>query len=145
MRPYDVFISHRRIDTKRSVAGLLYNHLSRQLHLRPFLDSMNMKPGDKIFEKIDMAISQCKIGIAVFSPRYCDSYFCLHELALMMEGQKKVIPIFCDVKPSELRVKVDGTRPIKDLDRFQMALDEAKYTVGLTFDTLTGGGASTSN
>ncbi|CAA3015220.1 disease resistance CSA1 [Olea europaea subsp. europaea] len=138
LRPYDVFISHRRIDTKNSVAGLLYNYLSRQLHLRPFLDSKNMKPGDKLLEKIDMAIGQCKIGIAVFSPRYCDSYFCLHELALMMEAKKKVIPVFCDVKPSQLRVNDDGICPARDLDSFSMALEEAKYTVGLTFDTLTG-------
>ncbi|KAL2495087.1 Toll-Interleukin-Resistance (TIR) domain family protein [Forsythia ovata] len=137
-RPCDVFINHRGIDTKRSVAGLLYNHLRRDLRLRPFLDSKNMKPGDKLFDKIEGAIGQCKIGIAVFSPQYCDSHFCLHELALMMETKKKVIPVFCDVKPSELRVKDYGNCPAKDVDRFQMALEEAKYTVGLAFDTLAG-------
>ncbi|KAL2484037.1 Toll-Interleukin-Resistance (TIR) domain family protein [Forsythia ovata] len=135
--PCDVFINHRGIDTKRNVAGLLYDHL-RRLGFSPFLDSKNMKPGDKLFDKIDVAIHKCKIGVAVFSPQYCDSYFCLHELALMMECKKKVIPIFVDVKPSELRVKDDGICPTKDLNRFQLALEEAKYTVGLTLDTLTG-------
>ncbi|KAF7151961.1 hypothetical protein RHSIM_Rhsim02G0136000 [Rhododendron simsii] len=55
----DVFISHRQIDTYRNVAGLLYDHLSK-LNLRPFLDSKSMKPGDKLFEKIDAAICDCQ-------------------------------------------------------------------------------------
>ncbi|GLT67755.1 hypothetical protein SLA2020_400410 [Shorea laevis] len=136
-RPCDVFINHRGIDTKRTISGLLYNHLVR-LGLNPFLDSKNMKPGDRLFDKINDSVRHCKVGVAVFSPRYCESYFCLHELALMMETRKKVIPIFYDVKPSQLQVKDDGSRPVEVLKRFQWAIQEAKYTVGLTFDTLAG-------
>lgn len=132
--PCDVFINHRGIDTKKTIAGLLYDHLSR-LRIKPFLDSKNMKPGDKLFDHIDKAILGCKVGVAVFSPRYCDSYFCLHELALIMETKKKVIPIFCDVKPSQLHVKDRGSYSPQEIRRFKWALEEAKYTVGLTFDT----------
>ncbi|KAL4278849.1 hypothetical protein GQ457_03G036970 [Hibiscus cannabinus] len=135
--PCDVFINHRGIDTKKNIAGLLDHRLFR-LGLRPFLDSRNMKPGDKLFENINPAIRNCKIGVAVFSPNYCDSNFCLHELALLMESKKRVIPIFCDVKPSQLRVVDYGTSSPEQLQRFSRALEEAKYTVGLTFDTLTG-------
>ncbi|KAI3498804.1 hypothetical protein L1887_34588 [Cichorium endivia] len=135
--PCDVFINHRGIDTKKNVAGLLYNHLMR-LRLRPFLDSRNMKPGDKLFNKIDTAISGCKVGVAVFSPRYCQSYFCLHELARIMDAKKKVIPVFCDVKPSELMVKDHWRCSKQELDRFQSALEEAKYTVGLSFNSSNG-------
>nr|GMD91865.1 disease resistance-like protein CSA1 [Ipomoea batatas] len=137
--PCDVFVNHRGIDTKKNVAGLLYDHL-RRAGLRPFLDSKNMKAGDKLFDKIDPAIRGCTVGVAVLSPQYCDSYFCLHELALMMEYRKRVIPVFCDVKPSELAVvdKWNGVYPAEDLERFRLALEEAKYTVGLTFDTLNG-------
>ncbi|GFS46383.1 Toll-Interleukin-Resistance (TIR) domain family protein [Actinidia rufa] len=133
----DVFINHRRIDTNKNVAGLLYDHLAR-LNLRSFLDSKTMKPGDKLFEKIDTGLHSCKVGIAVFSPNYCQSYFCLHELSTLMEGKKKVIPIFVDVKPSELRVVDNGSFPAKDLVRFNLALEEAKNTVGLTFDSSNG-------
>ncbi|KAG5546296.1 hypothetical protein RHGRI_018461 [Rhododendron griersonianum] len=136
-RPCDVFINHRGIDTKRTVASLLYDHLVRH-NLRPFLDNKNMKPGDKLFDKINAAIKECKIGVAVFSPNYCKSYFCLHELAMIMETKKKVIPIFCDVKPSELKVVDNGSVPKNDIQRFSAALEEAKYTVGLTFDSLKG-------
>ncbi|GFZ15495.1 Toll-Interleukin-Resistance (TIR) domain family protein [Actinidia rufa] len=135
--PCDVFINHRGIDTKRTVASLLYDHLVG-LNLRPFLDSKNMKPGDKLFEKINSGIQGCKIGVTIFSPRYCDSYFCLHELAMIVESKKKVIPIFCDVKPSELRVVDDGSVSPLEMQRFSAALEEAKYTVGVTFNSLNG-------
>ncbi|KAG8386292.1 hypothetical protein BUALT_Bualt03G0133900 [Buddleja alternifolia] len=134
---YDVFINHRGTDTKRHVASLLYDHLYR-LKIRPFLDNKSMKPGDKLFEKIDNAIKGCKIGVAVFSPRYCESYFCLHELALMMETKKKMIPIFCDIKPSELHIVNDGSMRVEEVERFNMALEEAKHTVGLAFDSQKG-------
>ncbi|KAM7250077.1 hypothetical protein ACFE04_021960 [Oxalis oulophora] len=135
--PCDVFINHRGIDTKRTVVTLLYDHLLR-LNLRPFLDNKTMKPGDKLFHKINDAIINCKLGICVFSPTYCESYFCLHELALFMETNKKVIPIFCDVKPSELKVMYKGKCSQDEVERFNRALEEAKHTVGLTFDSLKG-------
>ncbi|KAM0063333.1 putative TIR domain-containing protein [Helianthus debilis subsp. tardiflorus] len=133
----DVFINHRGIDTKRSIASLLYNQLLLS-RIPSFLDNKNMKPGDKLFEHIDKAILGCKIGVAVFSPRYCESYFCLHELALMMESRKKVIPIFCDVKPSQLRVTDHKLCSPSEIKRFNYAIEEAKNTVGLAFDTSKG-------
>lgn len=133
----DVFINHRGVDTKRTVVTLLYDYLS-QLNLRPFLDNKNMKPGDKLFDNINSAIAQCKIGVTVFSPRYCESYFCLHELALITESKKKVIPLFCDIKPSQLRVVDNGQCSPEETERFNRALEEAKYTVGLTFDSFKG-------
>ncbi|KAK9056970.1 hypothetical protein SSX86_024335 [Deinandra increscens subsp. villosa] len=133
----DVFINHRGVDTKRSIASLLYHQLLLS-RIPSFLDNKNMKPGDKLFEHIDSAIIGCKIGVAVFSPRYCDSYFCLHELALMMESRKKVIPIFCDVKPSELLVRDNKIYTETEIKKFRYAIEEAKNTVGLAFDTTKG-------
>ncbi|KAD4982378.1 hypothetical protein R6Q59_001977 [Mikania micrantha] len=135
--PCDVFINHRGIDTKKNIVGLLYDHLMRS-NVRPFLDSKNMKPGDKLFEKIDNAIIECKVGIVVFSPRYCQSYFCLDELARITEAKKKLIPVFCDVKPSELSVDDQWRVPKHELNRFKSALEDAKYTVGLTFNSTNG-------
>ncbi|XP_044496478.1 TIR-only protein-like [Mangifera indica] len=136
-RPCDVFINHRGRDTKRTICGLLYDCLLR-LRLNPFMDNKNLKPGDQLLEKIDTAIRHCKVGVIVFSPHYCEFYFCLHELALIMELKKKVIPIFYNIKPSQLKVRDDGTFSNKDLQRFRWALEEAKYTMGPTFDSLQG-------
>ncbi|MED6169162.1 hypothetical protein PIB30_018880 [Stylosanthes scabra] len=135
--PCDVFLNHRCRDTKKTVATLLYDHLRRN-GFNPFLDNKNMKPGDKLFDKINRGVLECKIGVAVFSPRYCESYFCLHELALLMGCKKKVIPIFCDVKPSQLRVVNNAKWSDEDLRRFRWALDEAKYIVGLTYNSSKG-------
>ncbi|KAF9609169.1 hypothetical protein IFM89_013559 [Coptis chinensis] len=136
-RPCDVFINHRGIDTKRTVAGLLHDSLA--LHnIRPFLDSESLKPGDKLFDKIHSGITECDVAVAVFSPHYCESYFCLLELALIMECKKKVIPIFCDIKPSELHIVDDGFCSENEVRRFRRALEEARYTVGITFDSRTG-------
>lgn len=55
-----------------------------------------------------------------------------------MENGKRLVPIFCDVKPSELRVRDDGSRPDAEIEKFRLALEEAKCTVGLTFDTVRG-------
>jgi len=137
MEPCDVFLNHRSPDTKRTVATLLYDNLKRH-GFNPFLDEKNMKPGDKLFEKINGGVMESKIGVAVFSPRYCESYFCLHELALLTALKKKVIPIFCDVKPSQLRVVKNAKWSEEELRRFRWALDEAKNTVGLTFNSSKG-------
>ncbi|KAL2327687.1 hypothetical protein Fmac_021114 [Flemingia macrophylla] len=135
--PCDVFINHRCLDTKTTLAAPIYDHLHRH-GFHPFLDSKTMKPGDKLFDKINTAIVECKVGLAVISPRYCESYFCLHELALLMECRKKVIPIFVDIKPSQLRVINNTKWSLEDQRRFKLAIEEAKYTVGLTFSSSKG-------
>ncbi|KAK1307784.1 hypothetical protein QJS10_CPA09g01455 [Acorus calamus] len=97
-----------------------------------------MEPGDKMIETINGAIVHCKVGVAIFSPRYCESYFCLHELALMVENNKKIIPIFCDIKPSDLRFEDDKTCPPDEAERFRRALREVRHTVGLSYNSLDG-------
>ncbi|RWW43099.1 hypothetical protein BHE74_00051324 [Ensete ventricosum] len=136
-RSCDVFISHRGTDTKMTLAGLLYDRLVHH-NVRPFLDNRTMEPGDKLYECIDAGILQCKVGVVIFSPRFCDSSFCLHELAMMVEAKKKLIPIFCDVKPSELLVLGAESHSPENLKRYSKALQEARDTVGLTFDSKTG-------
>ncbi|KAK3127419.1 hypothetical protein QOZ80_7AG0573030 [Eleusine coracana subsp. coracana] len=144
-RRYDVFINHRGVDTKRNVARLLYDrieHLSGG-RVRSFLDNMSMRPGDRLEERIDEAIRECGVAVAIFSKRYCDSEFCLHELAQLVEARKTIIPIFYDIKPSELilpEAVVDSKEHLpRDIERFRFALRQAKYTVGLTYDSATTG------
>ncbi|KAE8714955.1 Alpha-galactosidase 2 [Hibiscus syriacus] len=111
----DVFINHRGIDTKRTIAGLLHDHLSG-LGLRPFLDSRS----SHIFAQL--------LRFALLPARGCP-----------FDGeQKRVIPIFCDVKPSQLQVMDYGICSAEQLERFNWALEEAKQTVGLAFDTVKG-------
>ncbi|KAB1201273.1 TMV resistance protein N [Morella rubra] len=91
-----------------------------------------------LFPFLDKALSDGVIGVVVFSPNYCKSYFCLHELALFTESKKKVIPIFCDIKPSQLRVPSKVVCEENEHQRFSWALEEAKHTVGLSFNSFKG-------
>ncbi|OEL25974.1 hypothetical protein BAE44_0013004 [Dichanthelium oligosanthes] len=142
--PYDVFINHRGVDTKHNVAQLLYYRLLRVSggRVHSFLDNKSMRPGDRLGESIDEGIRQCRVAVAIFSKRYFDSEFCLHELASLVEARKIIIPIFYGIKPSELilpqAVADSNAHALRDIERFRLALQEVKYTVGITYDPATG-------
>ncbi|XP_047326221.1 TIR-only protein-like [Impatiens glandulifera] len=137
-RACDIFINHRGADTKGNISGLLYERLSKMISLHTFLDKKSMDPGDKMLSEIDAAIRNCKVAVAVFSPNYCKSYYCLHELALIMESKKRLVPIFWNIQPSGLMVKNIKKYDPNELHRFRWALEEARSTVGLTFDSTKG-------
>ncbi|KAJ1291484.1 hypothetical protein BS78_02G318500 [Paspalum vaginatum] len=140
---FDVFINHRGVDTKHNVASLLYEKLEQLSggRVRSFLDSKSMSPGDRLHECINEGIRQCKVGVIIFSKRYFDSEFCLQELTSIVEGRKVLIPIFYGIKPSELilpQAVLDSTNhTARDIERYRLALHEAKYTVGITYDPAT--------
>jgi len=139
---YDVFINHRWVDTRHTVARLLHDRLLQLSggRVRTFLDSMSLRPGDRLVEGINQGMSQCKVAVAIFSERYLDSEFCLHELAALVEARKVIVPIFYGIKPSALVLPqaVVHTHAPRDVERFRVALREAKYTVGLAYDPATG-------
>ncbi|XP_042483502.1 TIR-only protein-like [Macadamia integrifolia] len=84
------------MDTKRNIAALLYDRFVH-LKLHPFLDYKTMNPGDKLLENIEAVIRD----------------------SLMTEYQKKIIPIFYDVNPSDLVLVDNGSYPAKELHRFR--------------------------
>ncbi|KAL6656779.1 hypothetical protein ACP70R_004559 [Stipagrostis hirtigluma subsp. patula] len=141
---YDVFINHRGADTKRNVARLLYDRLNQLTGggVRSFLDNMSMRPGDRLEERIDAAIRECRVAVVIFSPRYFHSDFCLRQLAALVEARKVIIPVFYDIKPSQLVlppavVECKDYLP-RDIERFRLALREAKHTFGLRYESATG-------
>ncbi|GLJ06525.1 hypothetical protein SUGI_0041000 [Cryptomeria japonica] len=97
-RLFDVFINHRGPDFKQTLAIQLYNSL-QQLGIRAFLDSQE-ELGDSFPSTIQTAISS---ALVIFSKGYAESAWCLAELILMLESEAKIIPLFYDVKPSDLR------------------------------------------
>ncbi|GLJ10587.1 hypothetical protein SUGI_0131180 [Cryptomeria japonica] len=104
---YDAFINHRGPDVKNFVASEIYNFLQR-MGYRAFLDQPELKPGDSIPSTIHNAITTSTVQIAIFSPRYAESSWCLDELLLMLKTKALFIPVFCDVKPSDLRHPNNG-------------------------------------
>ena len=102
---YDVFINHRGPDVKKTFATDLYHALTKH-GLRVFLDIEELLEGDKLNSQIESAIRTTAVQIAIFSPRYALSSWCLNELLYifdMLERGSTILPVFYNVKPSDLR------------------------------------------
>ncbi|GAB4826916.1 hypothetical protein Ancab_033795 [Ancistrocladus abbreviatus] len=136
-QPFSVFISHRGIDTKKTFIGLL-EHWLHGLGITAFVDWKSMKPGENLSDRIQKGIRQCKVGVAVLSPHYCESRSCLRELALMLDCRNKFFPIFWDVEPAELQLDPDLFADKVELQEFNNAIKVVKNTVGLVFNSRNG-------
>jgi len=138
---HDVFINHRGPDTKKTFASYLYRRLL--LHgFRPFLDMQVLQEGVNFYSQIVGAIRSASVHVAIFSPKYAESKWCLDELVLMQESGKPIIPIFYHVEPAELRwttldelqkKKTADSQPRYDsatLLKWRNALSAVAYTSG---------------
>eukprot|EP00253_Pinus_taeda_P011787 PITA_11787 len=106
---YEVFINHRGPDVKNTLASHLYYRLCDR-GFRVFLDREEMQVGDRLDSQILGAIATSSVHIAIFSPRYAESRWCLDELVKMQESNATIVPVFYNVKPSDLRIRMDEAR-----------------------------------
>ncbi|KAF8028252.1 hypothetical protein BT93_E0994 [Corymbia citriodora subsp. variegata] len=103
---YEVFLSFRGLDTRNDITDILYTGLI-DAGIRAYRDNEELHVGEEIGPELLQAIKQSKILIPIFSKNYAASQWCLMELVQMVEcmeklGQK-IMPIFYDVAPSEVR------------------------------------------
>ncbi|XP_050379305.1 TMV resistance protein N-like [Argentina anserina] len=104
---YDVFLSFRGEDTRKSFVCHLYKALEQKA-IRTFIDSEKLKKGNQISELLN-AIADSNISVVVLSQNYATSAWCLKEVVKIMEccdnDEKKqtVVPIFYEVDPSDVR------------------------------------------
>uniref|UniRef100_A0A3Q7HY85 TIR domain-containing protein n=1 Tax=Solanum lycopersicum TaxID=4081 RepID=A0A3Q7HY85_SOLLC len=103
---YDVFLSFRGEDTRRTFVSHLYKALE-QSGIRIFKDDERLERGKPIFDELLKAIEESKIAIVIFSKSYASSRWCLEELAHIIKCRNEleliVIPVFYDVTPSDVR------------------------------------------
>uniref|UniRef100_M1C8N7 N protein n=1 Tax=Solanum tuberosum TaxID=4113 RepID=M1C8N7_SOLTU len=104
---YDVFLSFRGEDTRKTFMSHLYEGLKNR-GIFTFQDDKRLEHGDSISEELLKAIEDSQVAILIFSKNYATSRWCLNELVKIMECKKDengktVIPIFCDVDPSDVR------------------------------------------
>ncbi|XP_024963047.1 TMV resistance protein N-like [Cynara cardunculus var. scolymus] len=104
---YDVFLSFRGEDTRKTFIGHLYDALKRE-SIETYKDDMDLEKGKKISKELIQAIQDSRFHVIVFSKNYASSSWCLDELVKIMECQKTMIghtvyPIFYDVEPTEVR------------------------------------------
>jgi len=118
---WDVFLSFRGEDTRPTITTALYRALQSN-GVRAFMDDEGMERGDVIQPSLEEAIVDSALAVAIISPRYADSRWCLHELSRIFEYRKRVLPVFYGVDPSDVRrqkgVFGDGFRALADPSRF---------------------------
>ncbi|RHN65884.1 putative TIR domain, P-loop containing nucleoside triphosphate hydrolase [Medicago truncatula] len=104
---YDVFLNFRGKDTRNNFTGNLYNSLQNQRGIQTFMDDEEIQKGEEITPTLLQAIEESRIFIAIFSPNYASSTFCLTELVTILEcsmSQGRLFsPVFYDVDPSQIR------------------------------------------
>ncbi|XP_076957179.1 TMV resistance protein N-like [Bidens hawaiensis] len=103
---YDVFLSFRGEDTRKTFVDHLFSELVRR-SIHTYKDDVKLPSGEPIGPSIFKAIEESHIAVIVFSKNYAGSSWCLDELAYIMkcrdEREKIVVPIFYDVIPSDVR------------------------------------------
>ncbi|GLJ16856.1 hypothetical protein SUGI_0290500, partial [Cryptomeria japonica] len=107
---YDVFINHRGPDTKQTLAASIYRAL-KLMGLRVFLDEPELDLGDSIPSEIQHAIATSFLHIAILSPTYAESTWCLEELSLMLKTGQTIIPLFYNVDINHIRWIRKGDGP----------------------------------
>ncbi|KAJ9552222.1 hypothetical protein OSB04_016267 [Centaurea solstitialis] len=104
---YDVFMSFRGEDTRKTFVDHLYDALKRQ-GIDTYKDDKNLERGKRISNELIEAVEESRFHVIVFSKNYASSSWCLDELVKIMECQKTptehiVYPIFYDVEPTQVR------------------------------------------
>ncbi|XP_056176254.1 disease resistance protein RUN1-like [Syzygium oleosum] len=103
---YEVFLSFRGPDTRKSFTDHLYNGLLGA-GIDVFRDNDELHQGENIRPELLAAITKSKILIPILSENYGTSGWCLDELVQIMEcknnNERIVLPIFYKVKPADVR------------------------------------------
>ncbi|AAD55642.1 Similar to part of disease resistance protein RPP1-WsA [Arabidopsis thaliana] len=106
---FDVFLSFRGLDTRRSFISFLYKELIRR-NIRTFKDDKELKNGRRITPELIRAIEGSRFAVVVVSVNYAASRWCLEELVKIMDfenmGSLKVMPIFYGVDPCHVRRQI---------------------------------------
>ncbi|XP_057978131.1 disease resistance protein L6-like [Malania oleifera] len=103
---YEVFLSFRGKDIRKSFTDFLYNDLV-DAGIRTFRDDDELPIGEKIATELLKGIENSKISIPIFSTDYASSKWCLNEVTHMVKCKQTmghmILPIFYDVDPSQVR------------------------------------------
>ena len=149
---YNVFVNHRGPDSKLRFVAHLEEEFKRH-GLTAWVDINALVKGEKNWENIKTAIEKIRVHVAIFSPGYTESVWCLNELLAMIACQHKprtavLLPIFYNVEPEHLR-RPDlfeqfrrGLQKHKDrglcVENWEAALREAADVNGIALQDMAG-------
>ena len=102
---YDVFLSFRGEDTRKSFTDHLHRELCRKW-IKTFRDDQ-LRRGEQISPALLKAIEESRFSIIIFSKNYASSSWCLDELTKILDCVEVMghtaIPVFYNVDPSHVR------------------------------------------
>ena len=137
---YHVFISFHSLDTRTAFTAHLWTALEFR-RIRVYRDDENLPRGEVIQTKLMKGIESSRIAVVVFSRNVATSEWCLDELVKIMDCKsqlgQKVLPVFYNVNPSEVREQtgnfaqgllIDG--PQNKVSSWRNALREAANLAG---------------
>ncbi|KAK9910983.1 hypothetical protein M0R45_034914 [Rubus argutus] len=141
---YDVFLSFRGEDTRKTFTDHLYTALTNA-GFRTFRDDDELPRGENIKPELQKAIQQSQSSVIVLSENYASSGWCLDELVMILQckatSNHVVLPVFYDIDPSHLRKQTGSlakafTRHQKKqspekLNRWREALTQVADLAGL--------------
>ncbi|KAG7947092.1 hypothetical protein I3843_14G076600 [Carya illinoinensis] len=151
---YDIFLSFRGEDTRKSFVDHLYSALVR-VGIDTFRDDDALRRGENISTELLNAIRGSRISIVVFSQGYASSKWCLEELAEIVHCKNTkshtLFPVFYHVSPSDVRNQTGNfaesfarheERFQKDMmrvKRWRAALTEAANCSGWDLESISNG------
>jgi len=140
---YDVFLSFRGEDTRKTFTDHLYTALV-EAGIHTFRDD----------DHLLRAIQESKISIVVFSKGYASSRWCLNELVEILKCKNRkidqiVLPMFYDIDPSDVKkqngcfaeafVKHEERFEEKLVKEWRKALEEAGNLSGWNLNDMANG------
>jgi hypothetical protein len=142
-----VFINYRTVDTKNTLASLIYHSLTSR-GLRVFMYQRELCTKDTLFSAIRGAIRSASIHITIFSEHYAESRWCLDELRWILSSshERTILPVFSNVEPDELRQiewgsyaeafrNHEGRFTMEEVEGWKAALIEAADISGFVLKT----------
>ncbi|XP_027082366.2 TMV resistance protein N-like [Coffea arabica] len=103
---YDVFLSFKGEDVRKSFVDFLYSAL-QQKGIYTFKDDEKLERGRSISPALIQAIKESRIAVIIFSENYATSSWCLEELAEIVDSNhvlgQTVLPVFYYVDPTVVR------------------------------------------
>ena len=102
---YEVFLSFRGEDTRKSFTDHLHQALCRK-GIKTFIDDQ-LRRGEQISPALLRAIEDSRFSVIIFSENYASSSWCLDELVKILDCVKEMgstaLPVFYNVDPSHVR------------------------------------------
>ncbi|XP_062015552.1 probable disease resistance protein At4g27220 isoform X2 [Rosa rugosa] len=103
---YDVFLSFRGEDVRKTFLSHLYHELQKTRRIFAYKDDEELQVGAPISPSLLKAIEESRLAIIVLSPNYASSPWCLEELTKIvhcMEDDNRILPLFYHVEPADVR------------------------------------------